>query len=114
MKIRPVDTELFHADRRTDEHTTDMTNLIVIFAILRMRLKMVSFDAVFFQFYSKNTYNMLVSRGMCADKVQRFLTPSSNCTYNERRYRFQSMLQTQRVTFYIFAVININIAVFLD
>jgi hypothetical protein len=53
MKIRPVDAELFHADRRTDEHTTDMTNLIVVFAILRMRLKKVSFDAVFFKFYSK-------------------------------------------------------------
>jgi hypothetical protein len=57
---------------------------------------------------------MLVSRGMFADKVQRFLNPSSKCIYNERRDRFQSMLQTQRVTFYVYAVININIAVFLD
>ena len=34
MKIRPVGAESFHADGRTD-----MTKLIVAFAVLRMRLK---------------------------------------------------------------------------
>jgi hypothetical protein len=32
MKIRPVGTELFHADRRTDRQT-DMTKLIVAFRV---------------------------------------------------------------------------------
>jgi len=34
MKIRPVETELFHADGQTDGRTdgrTDMTKLIVVF-----------------------------------------------------------------------------------
>jgi len=47
MKIRRVDAELFRADRRTDEHPAHMKKLIVVFAILQMRLKKVSFDAVF-------------------------------------------------------------------
>jgi hypothetical protein len=34
MKIRPVEAKLFRADRRTD-----MTKLIIAFAILRTRLK---------------------------------------------------------------------------
>jgi hypothetical protein len=38
MKIRPVGTELFHADGQTDRQT-DMTKLVVFFfAILRTRL----------------------------------------------------------------------------
>ena len=35
MKISPVEAELFHVDRRTD-----MTDLIVAFAILRTRQKL--------------------------------------------------------------------------
>jgi len=38
MKIRPVGAEFFHADGRTDR-LTDMTKLLVAFAILRTRLK---------------------------------------------------------------------------
>ena len=38
MKIRPVGSELFHADGRTDGRT-EPTKLIVAFAILRKRLK---------------------------------------------------------------------------
>jgi hypothetical protein len=34
MKLNPVGSELFHADRRTD-----MTEVLVVFAILRKRLK---------------------------------------------------------------------------
>ena len=31
MKIRLLDAELFHADRRTNKHTAHMKNLIVVF-----------------------------------------------------------------------------------
>jgi len=79
MKIRPVDADLFHADRRKDEHTAHITNLIVVFAILRMRPKRCHLTQPSATFYSKNTQNMLVSRGMFDDKVQCFLTTSSKC-----------------------------------
>jgi len=42
IKIRPMRAEFFHADGRTDGQTdkrTDLTKLIVIFAVLRTRLK---------------------------------------------------------------------------
>jgi len=47
MKVRPVGVELFHADGQTggtDGQTdkTDMAKLIVLFAILRTRLKCIS------------------------------------------------------------------------
>jgi len=38
VKIRPVGAEMFHVDRRTTQ--TDMTKLIVTFAILQTCLKM--------------------------------------------------------------------------
>jgi hypothetical protein len=38
MKIRPMEAELFDEDGRTDGQT-DMTKLIVAFAVLRSRLK---------------------------------------------------------------------------
>jgi hypothetical protein len=38
LKICPVGAELFHGDRRTNGQT-DISKLIVTFAILRMRLK---------------------------------------------------------------------------
>jgi hypothetical protein len=74
-----MDAELFHADRRTDEHTAQMTNLIVVFAILRMRLKGCHLTQSSVKFCSKNTYNMLIPRDMFADKVHCFLNPSSKC-----------------------------------
>ena len=40
MKICPMVDELLHADRRTDGQT-DMTKLIVAFAISQIRLKLV-------------------------------------------------------------------------
>jgi hypothetical protein len=46
MQSRPVEVELFHVDGRTDRQTdmqadrwTDVTKLIVIFAIFRKRLR---------------------------------------------------------------------------
>jgi hypothetical protein len=57
---------------------------------------------------------MPISRGMLSDKVQCLLNPSSKCIYSERFNRFLLMLQTQSVTSYVFAAININIAVFLN
>jgi len=41
MKIRSVGAELFHADGQTDGQT-DMTKLIVFFAILRTGLKITT------------------------------------------------------------------------
>jgi hypothetical protein len=41
IKIRPVGAELFHADGRTDRQT-DMKKLIVVFAILQTRQKMLT------------------------------------------------------------------------
>ena len=46
MKICPVVAEMLHADRLNDGRTdrrTDMTKLIMTFAILRKRLKTVKF-----------------------------------------------------------------------
>jgi len=38
MKIRPVGAELFCADRQYTDRMTDMTKLLVVFAVLRRRL----------------------------------------------------------------------------
>jgi len=46
MKIRPVGTELFHADGRTDR-LTDMTNLVLRVHNLPKEPKMTLFDLDF-------------------------------------------------------------------
>jgi hypothetical protein len=55
---------------------------------------------------------MLVPCNMFADKVQCFLNLSYKCIYGEKRDGVQSVLQTQHVTVYVFAVININTTVY--
>jgi hypothetical protein len=45
MKILPLRAELFHADGQT-ERQADMTKLMVVFAILRTRIKILSHDTI--------------------------------------------------------------------
>jgi hypothetical protein len=72
MKIRPVGAELLHAGGRTDRQIrqtqTDMTKLIVAFALLRTRLERSSYSFLYFNnplctcvcFLSEITYRISI------------------------------------------------------
>ena len=60
MKLRPVGAELFQVDGQTDGQTdrwTDVTKLILLFVILRKRLKMLIFFSYVLAIVSEQNYS---------------------------------------------------------